>query len=866
MAGEVGDKSVRLSFVVDEASLQRARSAIGELIADTTRLAEVLRHTSIGGHGGGNTIPGLVDNKGGGGGGGMSLLSGGAVGGGASQQQLLAGGVDQRLTQSLVNNRDILKNLAAGSADAMKVMSDSLKRAVDSQKREIEGLQAKAKDLLETYKEVGRSDATPKIRDYKQKRIAEELIANEQAIGQGKENLKDLKESERRISPGFKDPKEPAPGGTGAGAIDALMSKLGKLATGAFVYQGLQAAANEYVNAPSRQLGAAAQRAAVWSDVYRGARGGDLTYVAAAAGLGGMAGMPGREYSGDFRDQDAQGRDIVRRLQSGAGGIAGLLKMDVGGLIQKGLYGGISDVQTQTDIMKQKRQMMDQVIASDPLFFASLQQFQGQAEGMTAMAHATGMGWSGRPGQRRADFQRRLISAQMHGGFSDAEFMGAFSGIQGVGGRRAAQSGLTEMAMGGEAGGFLGAGGIAGLAAQGGRGREFMQAMFASGLDPVAAARVAQAVAGGIGAGGILSSGVGALDAFSQMGGTGSAADMLQARKAQEGLGAMSGVMGGTLDKYQAGINFLNAGQAFGNVGFGAQSALSKVFGQNPTLALDIISGKQPIPEELRSMGVTSIEQVKQYFNASSGSAIARASNIFGGETRAGRTLQAIQSSGLSAREYMLQQEKGMGAKAKAAFEKALVSDVGVGFAESQGISITAGEGEAQGFLFGGAAGKRRRGARFAIGEEGKLVEEEGAVRKKNLESMEANVEVYHQIAKSAPAAMQAFGTAATNLAGSADGVTHSFEALQKAAMAAAIAMLPPGMRADVNAALNQYHSRKAFQEAISGATGAKKQALEFALQEADAEGTLSSGPRGPSKLEAQGISQTERVRNMKHN
>ena len=52
MAGD-GDKQVRLKFIVDQASVQQARQAMGQLISDATKLADALKRASVGGGGGG---------------------------------------------------------------------------------------------------------------------------------------------------------------------------------------------------------------------------------------------------------------------------------------------------------------------------------------------------------------------------------------------------------------------------------------------------------------------------------------------------------------------------------------------------------------------------------------------------------------------------------------------------------------------------------------------------------------------------------------------------------------------------------------------------------------------------------------------
>ncbi len=131
-------KKLLFQFVVDEASLSKTRNMIRELTADLQKLSEA------------------AGKSGGGSGGG--ILGGMSVGGAKSPEQARVvaktAPAGRQLVQGFLDQKQIFKGIADGSKDSMRVMNESLKQAIDFQKRELRDLDNSAKHLTETYDEL----------------------------------------------------------------------------------------------------------------------------------------------------------------------------------------------------------------------------------------------------------------------------------------------------------------------------------------------------------------------------------------------------------------------------------------------------------------------------------------------------------------------------------------------------------------------------------------------------------------------------------------------------------------------------------------------------------------------------------------
>ena len=767
MAGE-SDKQVKLQFVVDQASVQAAKKAMGELIVEATKLANVLKSASLGGGG--------------------SVLGGGGVGAGSlNPQQTIAknaasgpsGGISGGATEAAKS----IVLMGRNTKDAYRGCTDAVTRNLNDQGRDVDAFSRKVAALNQELAALrqnsgGGGGGTGGLVD----QFGRPMGGGGAATGVGAGIMGGGGGGGGPPS-GTTAAVEAAAGGAAGGAAGMSPSlmrglKIGAIAAAAYKAVSAGQQVFEFESTlPMRPQQLTAQRADIWGGQYRAARSGDLSTALAALGAGGV--NLGRGMHGAPNDVGS----IVEQLGDRTGAIKGanlmkaaksFLKLDIGGIgntatdILHGNWGNLADTQTQ----KNMAEAMENFLKTNPQAVAALGQFQSEAGGQRGLQRALGLGghisgkganWAtlgrgaaGMPGGGgRYTDQARALQAQVEGmGYDVSEYASALSPLRQSLGTSAAVRSLAFSVMGGEAGGFAGIGGIASAAGVGGSPQDFIRAIYGRGptgrMNQAAAMGVGGAVAGLTSAGGFATSGLGTLGAF-QAGlgeGTGGYQDLLMGQQARAGLGAFGAVMGGGLDKYQSAMNFLTAGQAFGNVGFGAQGVISEVFGKNPSLAADIMAGGA-IPPELRALGVTSKEQVAQYVKETSKGVIARATNVMGNETSAGRLINSIQAGGGDIQEYMKSQgihgaslnKKGKRIGASKGFDE-FRHDLAAGLMVSQGLDADAAEGEAALLMGVGAKGVHKGGAGAPESAERQALKDLAAMTRKNTKELEDMAEL----------------------------------------------------------------------------------------------------------------------------
>lgn len=138
-------KQLKFSFLVDEASLQKARQFIRELTADLTKLNEAA-----------GKLGGIIGGAAGGAGG-VNVNAGGAKS--AEQQKVLAktAPAGRGLVQNLLDQKNVFKDIASGSKDSMRAMTDTLKQAIGAQKKELKDLDDQAAKLTKQYDALGKA-------------------------------------------------------------------------------------------------------------------------------------------------------------------------------------------------------------------------------------------------------------------------------------------------------------------------------------------------------------------------------------------------------------------------------------------------------------------------------------------------------------------------------------------------------------------------------------------------------------------------------------------------------------------------------------------------------------------------------------
>lgn len=230
----------------------------------------------------------------------------------------------------------------------------------------------------------------------------------------------------------------------------------------------------------------------------------------------------------------------------------------------------------------------------------------GQVAGMTqSIGHQ--VGWAA-----RGVGSMSMLSKQM-GGFGSALSVAAM-GNQ----------------FGGNGGGLVNA--IAGRRGMVGRG----------GLDITAGSNIFGLGAGMMGSGNFAGSGLGLMQTLGAAGFTGaSGTDMLQARAMGAGMGAMDAMMSGNIDPLQKGLNSSAALKAAPNAPYATHAALMSL--DSGTMMAALKSGS--VPPELMKQGVT-LEILKKYVSAQSGTAFARYADSMGSGTEVGSAIERYKKAG----------------------------------------------------------------------------------------------------------------------------------------------------------------------------------------------------------------------------
>jgi hypothetical protein len=290
-----GNKEIKFSFVVDERSAQQAKRVIRDLISDAEKLAKTLNGVGLGGGGGG------------GGGFGGNLVTG-SVGGGKSAQQMISsiqskpkqgGG----LAQVFIDNAQALKGLGNISRESMRVMSDSIKRAVDEQKRAIAGLDDQLAKLARRYDDLGARekaaianglspDKARALYNEKAADIQSQIVSTQVERQKAMKGYNTLDEQRRQMAingGGGVPPDEPPSGGgygnSRFGKMFPMRTPDGRLvrwgAMGAAAVTGLVAGAGELQAQQFDYISNQARQAQAMKTMGVATRTGDLQYAAA---------------------------------------------------------------------------------------------------------------------------------------------------------------------------------------------------------------------------------------------------------------------------------------------------------------------------------------------------------------------------------------------------------------------------------------------------------------------------------------------------------------------------------------------------------------------------------------------------------
>lgn len=816
------NKNIKLGFVVDDASVQKAQAALQSLISASQKLQEIWSKINMGGGGGGGLLSGT--SVGGGGGGGVAGYQSPqgpnrAIAPGASPAAFAA----SRLTADIAKQKDILKNLSTEANTSMKTMSDGLRRSIDSQKRDLDSLQKSADNLLSTYKDLGQSTSSTGGGSYSY------------TSGSAAEGRRSVSKSPGQT---IVDPGAPAKSETADKKPEKqseLMKILPRLGLAALALGGIGGIANEVIGGPQRYSTAAAARGDVFAGAFRGtAMGGDLKYAMAMDAI-----AKDKSKTADWYGLTGEGRESMTTAKSFFGNLKGLR---FGEAMGNAMLGN-GDPRVQTQLMQNQMDMLQAEMRSDPRLMNAADVFSQNAAGNVGLARSLGLG--GMHLDRHGNVAggaEMLKYSLMRSGYDVGQFSGAFGGIQGVGGRTAAtHGGLTFNAMAAAVGGMGNAAGIAGLAAVGGNAGSFMGNLYGGsgtgrgGFDVVAAGQIGEAVARAIGSNGILTSGVGSLNAAMGMGGTGGPRDMMIARQVVSGMGGLGDVFSGNLDPFQKALNIGNA-MRNGASGWAGSNMLASQL--TPGQMMDLLQkngkgGYADLPPELKSLGITR-DMVQKQFSDTTGSIISRATQLMSGDqsTSSYKTLSSIMESGLSPAEWMKSRTRGMGSRAKAAFADQAISDIGVGIANATGSDFLSGEGQARILMGVGSKGRHGGPKVGGAGPDQEVMRGMADAFKKNvIDVIGSHLSPLVQASKDLASTSTRFGNSAENLGESATVASKALMTLAESALAAAVAQSHGSMN-NVNKLVDEYRGKAGqLQKAIAGETNpARKAEEEMAL------------------------------------
>lgn len=553
MPGEA--KKITLQFVVDPVSAQQAQRIMGQLINTATQLTKALNGTGVGGGGGGFGGSFVTGNVGG------SQTSGQIRSAQNTARGPSANG-QKSLAQVFIDSGSSLKNLANVSQSSMRVMSDSLKRAVEEQKRSLEGLDRTIDKVVRDYdrlKEAGQLDS-PEGRKVGRRHL--KLLSKRDDYG---EDLDELQGLQKRLDAG-----SGGGGGFGRGLWNALTGKGPgpTLPAGLSSIPGLQGAirggipalafgamsnAVDYVQwrDPMVLQEARAKRAGLWGDTLLETQRGNMSTTDAMERI-----MGNSSTKADFEKISQRGY-----LSSAWHNVQ--LKDLV--FNQGKFLEDVSPVGVEQRKQEEMRKYVEMEKQADVITQNNMGLLLGGYRGRLSGMRQLGIGnYTDKvSGQYRTSYDDFLNAG--HGRFSHEEVMGSALGIQSSGGARSLAHSMAYSAL---YSGMPGAEGIIGQMGEGGgeNAKAFMDRLLTRQGDVAALARVGQGAAGFASAAGGGSGGLGVLEALSQ-GLNGSAGDMLTARQNLQGLQAYQGQITRGGDPYQRGVNTVLAAKYFGDTG-----------------------------------------------------------------------------------------------------------------------------------------------------------------------------------------------------------------------------------------------------------------------------------------------------------
>jgi hypothetical protein len=567
-------KKIRIGIEVDERQAANLRRTIQGVYNDWARLMRLLN-----GQGGPNMA---------------SLFGvGSAPGVGRSSAQSVPGargsaatGGKNSLASAMLENANALKSVAKTGGESMRVMSESVSRAIDQQRRHIRDLDNDLAKLSRRYGELSNERGAaivggvhPDAAGGGMSAVGGRMAGLYGRRAAATAQLQQLQDLQHQVSPPYLPPgplqPPPPPGGGGFNYGESWFGKKfpvrdasGRLfrpgfAAGA-IGAGVVAGANELIAQPFDVISNQARQAQAIGGMGVATKQGDLSFVMALS-----------QVLKDPEKRKEIGLIGERSFSYGISGAAGSLK----GVFQgdPNVPGGLLRSVMNLDSRQKEafRSYIDQQIQSDPNFYANLNRFQSEAGGRLGIMRRAGIG------------ERNLSSLLQSVGYGSGQDIGdvssAFEALR-PGGRGFAAKNLGAGLSAARGGMDLGA--LSALTGAGSRKPgDVLRGL--SGVDVVGAEHLAQAIAGALrGSGYGSTSGLGMLGAMTGVGfGDRPEFDVYRAGQRANAVPGMAALLGGGADPFGRGVNVLAANRIVGPGGdFYKARALAQLGGDPAAL------------------------------------------------------------------------------------------------------------------------------------------------------------------------------------------------------------------------------------------------------------------------------------------
>lgn len=802
--GQGSGKEIKFSFVVDQASAQSVMRTLKDLTDQAEKFAKALQ--------------GAAGAMGGQGGGGSSFFGGGAVGGKAAgpastiTKNAGKGGAagTSAITNVVLENAKAFKGMASMSGDALKSMTDILRKSVDDQKRSIN-------DLDQTLDKLGKRYQS--LREAQSK--AESMAASNPNIkvsGKLKQRLKETEEELAEAASGRtkagKDLEEmngmlPQAGptgfmgkargflnsGGGIGAQEASMATLGQVpglggiaklfgGAGGLAFGGASLAATLGVAAATSQAHAAWNNQAISGQTRAEfGREGPSAYARKirAGDLSDQRAMMDIETDQDKKREfeEIQNPGWFRRQGNRIGAFKDAFSERGFKEAFSELGAGTEGYSYQKNLREEQRKKLNMTIEERGVQEDIMADATSNASGKLALQRALGVGNGYKKGSNQSYTSNAEKLLNAFGQFDQGEVVGAVQGIAGAGQRSAAygKNGMLNNVLQAGAAGINGAANIGGIMSrQGGNaGNNFLELLRGqTGQDVSTSALLGNYIAAQqdqMNVGGFSGSGtLGALG-YGTQGDTGN----MIARQNIQGMQEQQKMYSGSRDPMQKAQNFLIAQKAAPDAGYYAQQYLSTKLDAN-RVAEVMGNPDFELTAQERNLGITKemITQTAQGINDSSKFRTMSKGFTKGSPQAAFSDLMAKGTSAKdAAREIYTGSKEGKWDKDS---EQQAIEGYATSLAAGdQSMSWSAAMGKAREDLFGQGTNAKKGALKGDVAGgsfEAKLAKEQAGVKETDRALKDANMKTLEETALGTEAQYKRLVGVSSNLAITAETIT----------------------------------------------------------------------------------------------